>query len=467
MNNNILKKSWNEKYSIVKKQIENMKSIKSVATAFNTNIDAIYKVNGRSLEQLVKQYNVSLDGVENSTLKDVATPSDIIKGIVKCFSRGIAEEWIIEDIEIYNWLDKNIGYERLQMGGQGGIIANALALLRIQKVIAHTNSLPEIQAKQFLDLDNLLSFDENGELKKASSISRNNDLPLIHWIIEFDKGDEFTIDGKNYKCPKSNRFIATYDPMNMNLVMDENFISYVNNNPIDFLILSGFNPLLESNNGLGLIGNAVDVLKKWKKTNEGMIIHLEVASTQDKVIRKAIVDKLIPLSHSIGLNERETIDVLEVMGEETLAKEIENETSACNLYKAIMHIMKKINPSRIQLHMFGLYLTIQQKDFKYTPEMNLKGMISASVVSSSKALNGELSEFSHTQKALGYEVSDIGLNELINLSNMLNKPELLENGVCEIDGYMVSAIPTILIDKPQTLVGMGDTISSVSLLGGW
>jgi ADP-dependent phosphofructokinase/glucokinase len=99
--------------------------------------------------------------------------------------------------------------------------------------------------------------------------------------------------------------------------------------------------------------------------------------------------------------------------------------------------------------------------------MNLKGMISASVVSSSKALNGELSEFSHTQKALGYEVSDIGLNELINLSNMLNKTELLENGVCEIDGYMVSAIPTILIDKPKTLVGMGDTISSVSLLGGW
>ena len=235
------------------------------------------------------------------------------------------------DIEIYNWLDKNIGYERLQMGGQGGIIANVLALLNVKKVIAHTNSLPEIQAKQFLDLDNLLAFNENGELKKAVSISRNNDLPLIHWIIEFDKGDEFTIDGKTYKCPKSNRFIATYDPMNMNLVMDENFISYVNNNPIDFLILSGFNPLLESNNGLGLIDNAVDVLKKWKEANKEMIIHLEVASTQDKVIRKAIVDKLIPLSHSIGLNERETIDVLEVMNEEALAKEIENATNACNL----------------------------------------------------------------------------------------------------------------------------------------
>ena len=34
------------------------------------------------------------------------------------------------------------------------------------------------------------------------------------------------------------------------------------------------------------------------------------------------------------------------------------------------------------------------------------------------------------------------------------------------DGYIVSAIPTILVDKPKTLVGMGDTISSVSLLAG-
>ena len=44
---------------------------------------------------------------------------------------------------------------------------------------------------------------------------------------------------------------------------------------------------------------------------------------------------------------------------------------------------------------------------------------------------------------------------------------VLENGICEVDDYIISAIPTILIDKPKTLVGMGDTISSVSLLAGW
>ena len=116
--------------------------------------------------------------------------------------------------------------------------------------------------------------------------------------------------------------------------------------------------------------------------------------------------------------------------------------------------------------MFGLYLTIQDKNFKHTAEQNINGMVTASIVSSSKAYNGELSEYSHLTSVADMFVSDIGLSELSNLSQKLNKPELLETGICDFDDFVISAIPTILIDKPKTLVGMGDTISSVSLLAG-
>ena len=353
------------------------------------------------------------------------------------------------------------------MGGQGGIIANTLALLGIQNVIAHTNSHPKLQAKQFLDLENLCAFDDNGDLKKAYNIERNEDMPLIHWIIEFDKGDSFTLDGKTYTCPKSNRFIATYDPLNMNLVMNDNFVSYLTKNKAEYLLLSGFNPLLEANDGLAHIDNAVSVLSKWIEANQDMIVHLEIASTQDKVIRKAIVDKIAPLSSSIGLNERETIDLLEVMGQNELAQTIENNTTASNLFDAILFLKRTLNPQRIQLHMFGLYLTIQDNRFKYSAEQNLKGMMTASVVSSSKAYNGEITKPEHLLLAKDMLASDIGINELRALSDKLQKPELLTTGVCEYEDLIISAIPTILVDKPKTLVGMGDTISSVSLLSGF
>lgn len=466
MDNMALKSLWAEKYQIVSEQFEKLKQIPSAATAFNANIDAILKINGESLKRLIIDNHIPLSELQDIKLSCFNKSEDVIIGIVKCFSRGIAEEWVTEDISVYNWMEKKLGFDHLQMGGQGGIIANALALLGVQKVIAHTNSHPEIQANQFLDLNNLYAIADDGSLQKATKISRAQDIPLIHWIIEFDRGDSFILGGKTFTCPKSNRFIATYDPLNMNLVMNQGFVSYLEHNKVDYLLMSGFHPLLAKNNGLELIKNAVPVIKKWKASNPEMIIHLEIASTQDKAIRQAIIEQIAPLADSAGLNERETIDLLEITGQTELAKQIEKETTACNLFKALLFLKEKLGVARLQLHMFGLYLTIQDERFPYSPKQNLKGMMTAAVVSSSKAYNGELTEYSHISKTLGTPVADIGLNELAALAQMLNKPELLTTGLCEVKGYCVSAIPTILVEKPKTLVGMGDTISSVSLLAG-
>ena len=319
MDNAALKNIWAEKYQIVPNQFNKLKQISSAATAFNTNIDAILKINGETLKKLIIDNHISVSELEDIKLSCFNRPEDVIIGIVKCFSRGIAEEWVTEDIAVYSWMERYLGYDRLQMGGQGGIIANALALLGIQKVIAHTNSHPKIQADQFLGLNNLYAIADDGSLQKAAEISRLQDIPLIHWIIEFDKGDSFTVEGKTFTCPKSNRFIATYDPLNMNLVMNQGFVSYLENNKTDYLLLSGFHPLLARKNGLELIKNAVPVIKRWKEANPEMIIHLEIASTQDKAIRQAIIEQIAPLVDSAGLNERETIDLLEITGQTELA----------------------------------------------------------------------------------------------------------------------------------------------------
>lgn len=466
MDNETLQQVWAEKFKVVPQQLDLLKKIPSIATAFNANIDAIFKINGETLEKLITENHISLSEIEDIKLSCAHKPVDIIIGIVKCFSKGIAEEWVTEDIKIYNWMEQNLGYDRLQMGGQGGIIANALALLGVKKVITHTNSHPKIQAEQFLDLENLLGFDESGGLRKAACISREADIPLIHWIIEFDKGDSFTCEGKTFVCPKSNRFIATYDPLNTNLVMNSGFISYMEKNKVQYLLLSGFHPLLAHKNGIKLIENAVSVIKKWKEANPDMIIHLEIASTQDALVREAIVKQIAPLVQSAGLNERETIDLLEITGQVKLAKRIEKQTNACNLFEAIMFLKEKLGIPRIQLHMFGLYLTVQDDRFPGSPEQNLKGMMTASVVSSSKACVGALTKYEDCTRVLGCLVSERGLCELKALSEMLNQKQLLKTGICRVNGYSVSVIPTIIVDKPKTLVGMGDTISSVSLLAG-
>ena len=74
------------------------------------------------------------------------------------------------------------------------------------KVIAHTNSLPKLQADQFLKLDNLVSYDEKGVEKPACKIDRQTDIPLIHWIIEFDKDDSVSVDGEKVRVPEVKSF---------------------------------------------------------------------------------------------------------------------------------------------------------------------------------------------------------------------------------------------------------------------
>ena len=201
-----------------------MQQVQAAATAFNANIDAVVKISGKKIAELAQTSGLDLRALQNVTQTKLLSGSDVVKGIFKCFTQGIAEEWLTEDKIVYDWMVKHLGYDRLQMGGQGGIVANVLAVTGVNKVYAHANSLPKLQAEQFLKLDNLLSFDVDGTEKPAHQIDRQTDIPLIHWIIEFDKGDSLTIDGQTFVCPKSNRFIATYDPLNLHLVMDDNFI---------------------------------------------------------------------------------------------------------------------------------------------------------------------------------------------------------------------------------------------------
>lgn len=456
-------KLWTEKYAETDKTLADVRKVRTVVTAFNTNIDAVLKISGKKLAALAMQENLTRESLNQIDTYAITTPQDVIKGAFRCFSKGIAEEWLIDNIDVYNWLMENLDYERLQMGGQGGIVANALAVCGVQQVINHCNSLPQKQAELFLKRDNLLSFDEDGAMRPAYQINRKEDIPLIHWIIEFDRDDEFEFDGYRIVCPKANRFIATYDPMNSHLVMDENFVAYMDHAKADVVVLSGYHALTAENNGVALVKGSVPIIETWRRN--GAIVHLEVASTQDIIIRKAIVEEVGRRVDSLGLNERETIEVLQVIGEEELAAICEAEVSAVNLFEAILKIKEKVRCKRIQMHMFGLYITVQDKDFKISPQRSREGMCLAAMVAAGKAGCGHINEENNLLWAKGRCASEPGLKELQALSVYVKNEALFYDGLCEYAGQMIIAIPTILVEKPKTLVGMGDTISSISLIG--
>jgi len=470
-----LKEKWLQHYKTAPAQLEKMGAVKGLVSAFNANVDAVIKVNGKFIEKIIEDNQLDLAKIIDKGDNCIQINEDAIRGFLQCFQAGKAEEWLIEDKAVFNWLNETIGYDKLQMGGQGGIVANVMAVCGVDSVYVHCASSPKEQSQLFLDLDNLLTVDEKGEVAQASKVDRKNDLPLIHWIIEFNKGDTITLEGNVYTCPKANRFIATYDPLNFKLHIDEHYSNKMSQSDInpEYIILSGYQMLHETlkdgSKGADKIDASKAMIQEWRKSCPDNLLHLEVASTQDKVVRKHLIDSLVENVDSLGFNERELIDILEVIGEEELALKCEANINAENMFEGMLKIYEYTRCPRLQLHMFGLYLTIQKKGFKVSPMQNRDGMQLAATIAAAKAGTGAINTKDVLLWAQGHHVSDVGLNELSKLQNLVSakfgENSLLETGIFENELIEVVAVPTILIEKPVTLVGMGDTISSVSLVG--
>ena len=476
-----LKAAWKQHYSVSPRQLERLKQVRGVASVFNANIDAVLKVQPAMVLQWMEELQADEWQVLNTGSKRISAPVDVLRGFVECFSKGIAQEWLVESEDTFSWMRDHLGYDKLQMGGQGGIIANVMAVAGAQNVYVHCASLPGQQAGLFLGDPSLKSTNKHGKLHAASSIDRDGDLPLIHWILEFDKGAELKIGGLTLTAPKSNRFIATYDPLNFKLAVDPGFDAAMRqaDNPLDVILLSGYQMLSEplpglgQGSGLARITDSWAQVQAWKAAHPSAVVHFEFASTQDLKIRQALADVLAPAADSVGCNEQELIGILEVTGEATLARECAGMDSV-SLFKGLLKVFEKLKLKRLQLHMFGLYVTLLRPGLDaegpaFQAEPNRDGMVFAATLAAAKAGTGTLEQADGLLWAHGREVADHSLKELgaldAYITQAFGKAGLAESGIVQHAAFTLVAVPTILIDKPVTLVGMGDTISSLSLVG--
>lgn len=467
-----MRQFWSEIYNTVTTTAQSMESINGVLSVFNSNIDAVAKVSPQRFGSWLEKFEANDISSEGESKINSAT--DFLRGFIQCFERGIAQEWLITNQSTFEQIKTVVGYDRLQMGGQGGIIGNVMSAAGVKKVFVHAASLPAEQASLFLANENLLSADSNGIAKPAHSVVRNEDIPLIHWILEFDKGDSISIGEKTYTCPKSNRFIATFDPMNFKLAIDQSFVTAINNctSPIEYCLLSGYQmltePLADGSSAQNRIDESIAIVTQWKTAHPEMIVHFEFASTQDIQVRKMLLDSFAPFADSIGVNEQELIDLLEVIGKQSVADECKS-GAVESLLTGLITLFEHTKTPRIQLHYYGQYVTIQAKGFSISPEKNRKGMCFASVGAASKAYTGSINTKESLLAAKDIHVNDTAILLFKKACDFcevrFGSNSLESSGILSTEQFDLIIVPTILIEKPVTLVGMGDTISSLSLTG--
>ncbi|WP_340820525.1 ADP-dependent glucokinase/phosphofructokinase [Methanolobus sp. WCC4] len=441
----------------------------NILCAYNANIDSIYHIDGEELSRLLADHPDVQEKVSKPP-GSISLVSDVLAGIVICMRDGTGAEWLVHDSEVFDWL-KQTFLERslMRMGGNMGIMSNVLSELGASKVIPNVGSLTELQASFFSQKSIL--YPHNGKLYKSSELGSilqgdASSHELIHFVFDFKKGDTLTLAGERIVVPRENRFIATYDPLNFRLHIDEHFRDYAleHAKEMDGAIISGYHMLQEDMGDCDYrerLDSSLEQLISWKKENDNFHIHAEFGDFSSENVASYAFSILSPVVDRIGMNEDELATLARMNGMDSkpiLAMDpveiAESAISLCNdfgLCRMLVHTRE-----------FVLSVSCMKDD---DPELIVEAMDFGVKCAAAFAFSGKLADRETLLDiASGIKESEFGRDASSRLGKYLVEKRDC-SGICGLfRSYQLSIIPTRICAEPVSTVGLGDTISAAIFL---
>ncbi|WP_297470160.1 ADP-specific glucokinase [Thermococcus sp.] len=425
-----------------------------VLLAYNTNIDAIKYMNSRDLEERIeKAGKEEVLRYSEELPEKITSVQQLLGSILWSVKRGKAAELFVESCPVRFYM-KRWGWDELRMGGQVGIMANLLGGVYGVPVIAHIPQISRLQAGLFKDGPIYVPKIENGQLRLVHPKEFNADEEsCIHFIYEFPRG--FTVF--DFEAPRENRFIGAADDYNTTLFIRDEFRESFEEiaGSANLAVVSGLQALTKDNyrEPFETIRGHLEVLN-----DRNVPAHLEFAFTPDETVRKAILD-LLGNFWSVGLNEVELASIMEVIGEKRLAEKLlaNDPVDPIAVTEAMLKLAERTGVKRIHFHTYGYYLALTD----YKGEFVRDALLFAALAAAAKAKLGDINSIGDVVKAM-----DVPVNEKVKpVEEVLAREYGMEKGLTEVDGYQLAFVPTKIVEKPKSTVGIGDTISSSAFVG--
>ncbi len=424
--------------------VNHSKKLSTIALGFHSVIDGLVKLDPSSVE---KEISVDVPKDLNSIPTSIETKDDFFEGLLFSFVNGKALQIMIDSEEVYSWIKEKFGTGTLRLGGTSANMAKTLSNFSFPKVLIYAYPLTKELAGLFPDSKNLFVVHDH-ELQHPKNLHLEHGVKAIHWIFEFSQGQKIKIKGKEYVCPRSNRFIASWNPVNSRLEIRDPFRSYVleHAKEISKFLVSGFHIMRDNYpNGESAKDRMAEVakfIKQMKEKNPRIQFHLEFASIRRNGVRKAVESVLFPISDSLGANEVELSWIANDMGMDATGIEAGNVERISNVLSKLRYMGLK----RIHFHTLGFYLLAFDENF-YDPESERNALAFAALAAAQRARDGYIAQDKIK------EILDIPLSNA-------KYQEWKSNGTTFI------LFPTKIIQNQKISVGLGDTISSLGFVLG-
>ena len=494
----------------------------NILCGYNVNIDSVYRINGAEVSELLRAFKKTeiLEKIKNPPEK-IHSESDFVAGLAYCMKNGYGAEWLVFEQTVFEFL-KNRYFQKslVRMGGNAGIMANALSEIGASRVVPNVAVPSEIQLSLFSKKavylpDAPLQADEeagkeNLKAEKTKTESeknihnehntRNTHTPFsnqdpIHFVFDFSEGETFSLYGTEIRVPRENRFIATCDHLNFRLFTSSAFENYALSHAeeMDGALISGFHLLLETypdgSTYKDIIENSYSQLKAWKAKNERLRIHVEFGHFASREIANSVFSKFAGISDSIGMNEDELsmfTDLHGIPSEGLLHMEAESiGKAACKLAslnrlgKLFIHtrefVLAAFKPDSENSAESGISEKWDERkwDYRESPALleaagkKLEAMGFGLKCAGAYAASGRLGGQEFVEKdVLKLQESRFGREQLQLFLKAFGGTACGKGAFALVDGYMLCILPTMLCKSPITTVGLGDTLTAGIFLRG-
>ncbi len=419
------------------KACEFVEKASGVALGFHSVADGILTTDVEKLQRLLLKYEV----FDFSNLPEsISSVEDFLKGYLFTFTTGKALQMMIDKKDIKNWIEENFGKGTLKLGGTSANMAVALASFGFKKILVYAYPLVRELAELFPNIESIKTVSQDGRIVHPKDGWKEEKLGAIHWIFEVKKGQKISLSGKEIVCPRDNRFIASWNPVNSKLVIADHFkrvyLERISEYPK--FMLAGFHIMRDVypdgetvESRMEDIASFVDEIKK-----RGAKVHIEMASIRRKRVRKALIDILFPRADSLGINEVELSWIAEDLGESDEGV-LEGDPNAVST--TLRKVSEKAGIGRIHFHTLGYYMLLEKN-----AEKEKFGLAVAALAAARRAEIGSSPSCDDIKEALRHPLSETGLK-----ASKLSSSDL----------YI---LPTKIVSKPKLTVGLGDTISSIA-----
>ena len=408
-----MKGEWIERY---RKAAKIERNSTDVLVGFNANIDEIYSIEDVDIE-LEDSPAIHVDQVKDE--KD-------LKSELKYARR----EEISEEVELE--FDPNLEDGTSRIGGQSGIMSNFLAQQN-NGVIFYTPFLSEELTAE-LDEKILYPTIDGGFVLKNVKDAANSDRTKKNIVIETEGSHRVIFSRK----------VRGFGPY-FRKEVEKNIEDLEKG--ADTAIFSGYHDV---------VGNNEAKLKKAAEQMKKLDLPIHVEFVQRRETDEYVLEHILPEADSIGLDEAEMHKMADMLDVET------DEGSLGEAFAVAKSLIHRKKVSRVHIHTMRYHVTVTDQDYDISPAKIRDAMLYGEI---SAILTADKGDMPLPEDFKDFDMEGLHLHkmdELEDFESFFQKKGFTETGITEVKGLNVIAIPTLIHEDPEHVVGLGDIISSAS-----